>query len=266
MATEPADGPDVSVTLPPPLDEWATERAESLGVDREEMLVQLLSAYRAAADLDDGKGPTADSVDLQERVEREVKAQLGERRARDGTVEERVDALEEGFTKDLESLRNRILQLRDAVRDRSKADHSHEEFNRLSNRIEAIATEVADLSDTVEELEDGFEDADDKLDRLARAVVALRQGDTGQRSEREEHLDHIRESANRRGVSEMSCAACGESVSVPLLDEPACPHCEAELRDITTSGRFFTKTVLTGPTSGGETPEQLPPPEADDDE
>ena len=64
----------------------------------------------------------------------------------------------------------------------------------------------------------------------------------------------------------MSCAACGESVSVPLLDEPACPHCEAELRDITTSGRFFTKTVLTGPTSGGETPEQLPPPEADDDE
>jgi DNA repair exonuclease SbcCD ATPase subunit len=264
MATEPADGPEVSVTLPPPLDEWASERAESLGVDREELLVQLLSAYRAAADLDDD--PTVGSTDLEESVEREVEAQLRERGDGEGTVGERIDALEKGFTKDLEALQNRVLQLRDAIRNRSKVDHDHGEFDRLSNRIDGIATDVADLSDEVAELEADVGDADEKLNTLANVVVQMQDDGVGQRSDREARLEHLRESANRRGVSEMSCDVCGEQVSVPLLTEPACPHCEAEFRDVTTSGRFFTKAVLTGPESSPAEPEKLPPAEEEPDE
>lgn len=262
MATESADSSETSVSLPPPLEEWVDERAESIGVDREELLIQVLSAYRAAADLDDDVGgAAADSVDVREQVETEVEAQLRERDGELGALDDRIDALEEGLEEDLESLRNRVLQLRDAVRNRAKTDHTHEEFTRLADRLDEVATDVVDLSETVGDVESGLADADAKLDTLARVVLQLR-NDAGERvPESRRHLEQLRETANRRGVSEASCDACGESVSIPLLTEPACPHCDSELRDITTTGILFSRAKLTGPE-----PDPEPDPEGGTDE
>lgn len=248
MATESADESDLSVSLPPPLEEWIDERAASLGVDREELLVQMMSAYRAAADLedDDGATPAPDQAAVREQVEAEVRAQLAD--LDDGSAaDERLDELEENLEQDLESLRNRVLQLRDAVRNRAKTDHTHEEFQRLGDRLDEVATEVAALSEADSKLETGVADVTSKLDTLARVVLELRNDDGEAAPERRRHLEQLRATANRRGVTDADCGACGASVSIPLLSEPACPHCGAELRDITTTGLIFTHATLVGP-------------------
>ncbi|WP_254840387.1 hypothetical protein [Natronomonas marina] len=265
MATESADGPETTVSLPAPLEEWVDERAASLGVDREELLVQVLSAYRATADLDgDVEGATG-STDVSERIQTEVEAQLRERDGEISTVDGRIDSLEADLEEDLESLRNRVLQLRDAVRNRAKTDHSHEELARLSDRLDEVATGVADLSEAVDEVESDLADADAKLDTLARVVLRLRNDSSGRSPESRRHLERLRETANRRGVSEASCDACGESVSIPLLTEAACPHCDAALRDITTTGIIFSRAKLTGP-EPEHAPEPAPDSGDDDDE
>lgn len=259
MATESADGSDLSVSLPPPLEEWLDERAAALDVDREELLVQVLGAYRAAADLDDdGVGAAAaDGPDVREQVQAEVSEQLADREGSGSAADERLDALEADLEADLEDLRNRVLQLRDAVRNRAKTDHSHEEFSRLADRLDDVARDVADLSDTVSAVETDVADAKGKLDIVARVVLGLKSegGDPG--SEGRRHLEQLRTTANRRGVTEASCDACGESVSIPLLSEPACPHCEAELRDITTTGIIFSRAKLTGPDAAAEPEEYV---------
>lgn len=247
MATESADKSETTVSLPPPLEEWVDERAASLGVDREELLVQVLSAYRATADLDGDVERAVDSPDIHEQVEAEVEAQLQEWDGEISTIDGRIDTLEEGLEEDLESLRNRVLQLRDAVRNRAKTEHSHEEFTQLADRIDQVATDVADLSTAVDEVESGLAEANTKLDTLARVVLQIRNESSGRTAESRRHLEQLRETANRRGISEASCDACGESISVPLLTEAACPHCDAELRDITTTGIVFSRAKLTGP-------------------
>jgi len=253
MATEPADGSDLAVSLPPPLEEWVEERATSLGVDQSELLVQVVSAYRAAADLDDDAvegGPGIDDID--ERVEAEVRTQLRDQETDVSAVEDRIDDIEANLETDLESLRNRVLQLRDAVRNRAKTDHTHEEFTRLGDRLDAVATDVADLSDDVADVESRLADSREKLNTLAGVVVELRgqSGDPG--GDRRRTLEELRRTANRRGVTEASCHDCGDPVSIPLLSDPACPHCQAELRDVTTTGMIFTRATLTGPEPAAE--------------
>ena len=255
MATESADEPELSVSLPPPLEEWVDEHAASLDVDREELLVQMVSAYRAAADLDDGTGAAGggsapDPETLREEVRTEVETQLTDRDVDAGAV----DALESKIEEDLESVRNRVLQLRDALRSRADADHTHEEFNRLADRLDGVAADVAELSDDVSTLETDLDDVGAKLDTLARVVLELRDRTADRGDDRTRWLDRLRRTANRRGVTDASCDSCGESVSVPLLTDPACPHCDAELRDTTTTGLIFSRTTLVGPEtpSGGE--------------
>lgn len=253
MATEPADSTDISVSLPPPLEEWVDERAASLGVDRAELVVQVVSAYRAAADLDDGAfGAGPGSGDLKESVEAEVRAQLRDQETDVAAVEDRIDGIEADLETDLESLRNRVLQLRDAVRNRAKTDHTHEEFARFGDRLDAVATDVADLSDAVTDVETQLADARRKLNVLASVVVDLKDEGREAAGNRRRALESLRASANRRGVTEASCHDCDESVSIPLLSEPACPHCRAELRDVTTTGIIFTRATLTGPEPDAE--------------
>lgn len=256
MATESTDGSDVTVSLPPSLEEWIEDRAEALGVDREELLVQVAGAYRAAADLaDDDVGAAAHTDAVSEQVEAEVRAQLQDLEADDAALAVRIDELEEDLNADRQSLRNRMLQLRDAVRNRAKTDHAHEEFSRLADRLDAVATDVADLSEALTDLEADIADADAKLDTLARVVLELRSEDGEATSDRRRHLETLRETANRSGVTEANCSDCGESVSIPLLTEPACPHCEAEFRDVTTTGIVFRRSKLTGPDPGSDSQE-----------
>jgi len=123
MATESAADPELSVTLPPSLSEWLEERAATLGMDRDALLVHLLETHRSAAELDEN---WLDTVD--ERIENID--------ARTRKTEGRVGDVETKLADNVEDIRERVLQLRDAVEGRAPADHSHEEFRMLTDRLD----------------------------------------------------------------------------------------------------------------------------------
>ncbi|WP_336135925.1 hypothetical protein [Natronomonas amylolytica] len=243
MATESADGSELAVTLPPPLEEWLDERAAALDTDREELLVQLVSTYRAAADLDDEAVSVPDEAELDERISAVVESRLQASETGEnediGELSSRIDSLETEMGADIEDVRDRVLQVRDAVKERAPKDHSHAETRELAERVDGLGSDLEDVGsevsttvEQVDEIEARLSDVESKLDRLARVVVALRKQDGTAATEREERLDHIRRQANRHDVVEARCAACGESVRLSLLTEPACPHCGTEVRDV----------------------------------
>lgn len=236
MATESADGTEVSVTLPSDLEEWVDERAAALDVDRGELLVQLASAYRATADRDD---------DLLESIEGGVDDEalqaLQSRLAADeetlSALGDRVDTVESDLEENVDDLRSRVLQLRDAVADTATEDHSHREFaslrsslDELSADLEALAGDLEGHGDRVDGLAARLEDAEGKLTRLARVVVSLRRTVEGEPGETT--LEDLRLAANRNGVAEAACGACERTVDVGLLTEAACPHCGTEFTEL----------------------------------
>lgn len=254
MATEPAAETELSVTLSPPLSEWLEERADALGIDREALLVQLLGTYRAAADIDEEEFETLLSGvdgDSASTVSQDDLEEL------DG----RIEGLETDLSENVEDLRSRILQLKDAVESSAPVDHDHPEIDSLSKRVGKLSTEVqavqTDLDDAVSDLEDVSSDVESmderletfetKLDKLARIVVALRR-QAGDLSGSTEALENIRRVANRNGTTTANCQACNEPVQIGLLDEAACPHCQHEFDDIeypsSILGRFKSPTLI----------------------
>lgn len=240
MATESADesdGADVSVRLPPDLEEWLDERAAALDVDRGELLVQLAGAYRAAADLGDESlaGLAGDGIDP-EPLE-DVREQLS---ADDDALHElndHVNDVEGRLEENVEDLRNRVLQLRDAVGDTASQAHSHREFDQidariddLSETVESVAADLEAQDGRVAEVESRLDDADEKLTRVARAVVALRR--EADRDGDGTGLEDLRGAANRSGVTEAACGACGDVVTIGLLSDTSCPHCGSDFAEL----------------------------------
>lgn len=240
MATESADESDesaVSVRLPSDLEEWLDERAAALDVDLGELLVQLAGAYRAAADLGDESvaGLAGDGVDP-EAIE-DVREQLA---ADDDALHElngRMNDVEARLEENVEDLRKRVLQLRDAVGDSASQTHSHREFAQIDARlddltetVESVATDLDSQGSRVANVESRLDDVDEKLTRVARAVVSLRREDD--QTDEGAGLEELRLAANRSGVTEAACGACGDAVTVGLLSEPSCPHCGSKFAEI----------------------------------
>lgn len=248
MATESADGTEIALTLPSHLDEWLDARAAALDIDREELLLQLLSAYHAAADLeDDSLSELVDAADLEQRIEAEVDEFLGET-PKPEVLEERVEALESDVDENIDDLRSRVIQVRDAVKERAEKDHDHPELEALDERLDAtieqletLTEEVGTLSDRVVASEEDIGDAESKLNRLARVVVALR-NEIGATAGGDQ-LDHLRKTANELAVDEAKCGECRRGVKISLLTEPACPHCETAFSDVTRPDSILGRTL-----------------------
>lgn len=241
------------VSLPPDLAAWLDEHAAALEVERDELVAQLVGAYRVTAGAD-GADPVAELVDehpggggleaavedaLSERHE-DISASITER------VEERLDAFEADLEGDLDEMRRRIVQVRDATKQRATADHDHEEFERLE------AVERLSPADDGGDVAARLDDVETNLDRVARAVVALqREGQTGNGTAA--RLAEIKRAAAREGVTEAVCTACGESVALAVLPAPTCPHCEVDFDGLAYEGGVFGSSSLT--TDGGRTDE-----------
>lgn len=246
MATDSADGSELDVSLPPSLAEWLDERAAALDLNREELLVQLVSTYRATADLEDD--PTVDGFqdeELESRIAEIVDAELESvpPAAEFEPLEDRLDGLESELDENVEDLRNRIIQLRDEIKNRASKDHTHSEIETLEDRLDGLAesidevgSDTADVANHVEGIDERLSDVESKLNRLARVVVALRNQHEETASERNAALDHIRLRANRLDITKARCESCDEDVRISLLTEPACPHCGTELRDVEPPG------------------------------
>jgi len=247
MATESADGPDVTVRLPPDLDEWVEKRANALGVDRGELLVQLVGSYRAATDLDDESLPDVVAADEAMATAETVEEELTSTTDALADLNERIESIESDLEENVEDVRTRILQLRDGVRDSAPEDHTHHEFSRfesraedLSSELETVSEDVASLSGRLEILEGQLEDIDGKLTSLARAVVGLRRASS---SHEADTLTEARRAANRRGVSEADCGACGTAVDVALLTEATCPHCDTAFERLSVPADGLARTL-----------------------
>lgn len=226
MATESTADTELSVTLSPRLSEWLEERAATLGVDRETLLVQLLETHREAADLDD---------DLAMLLS-EASADADRERLEE--IDSRVDAVDTALSEHVEDLRSRILQLKDAVNSRSPGEHDHPEIDVLAERVTKLSSEFDGVTSELDTLSDDFEATDGhletletKLHRLARVVLELkRQSESA--TESVEPLDRLRRLANESGTTAADCGNCGERIQVALLTEAACPHCAHEFEDI----------------------------------
>lgn len=205
MASESTEEGMPTLTLPADLDDWLDDRATKLDVDRETLLVQLLSSYRATAKLDgdddgnltpgaDGElvadvvgheveqqlenrlrpivEATVESV-LRDRVEAEVEQQL--RTTVDSAISDRVDEAVEGLDERVDGLEAEYKENLEDVRNRviqvkretdTKAPRDHS--HEELERAEGLADRLADIEETLEEtdLADNRDEIDERIEEI----------------------------------------------------------------------------------------------------
>lgn len=175
MASEPTDKGVVAVELPPELDEWLDERARELGEPREELVTQLLAAYRTTTTERDG-GDLAAALDIEARVEDAMQEELDAAAAVavDDALAERVDltvrerlpditdavesrvegrlkTVEDEFAEKITDVRERVVQLKRELDDKAPADHEAFET------VDQLDESVAELNRELVEVRDEFE-------------------------------------------------------------------------------------------------------------
>jgi len=272
MASESSEERVVSARLPSALDEWLDAKAAELDVDRETVVVQLLSSYRAAAELDDGTGQLWD-------VEDEVRDVIADRlpdiasavsdhvdtgddvAAVENRLESDIDRVERDFDEKIQDVRERVVQVKQEADEKAPADHSHAELDDLSasledldSRLDGIEGRLDDgqadresLDERVSDLEgavDRLDDVEDRLQTVAWVVSDLKDAvDEGLDGERA--VDSLKQSAAKADVDRAICDSCEQPVDIALLSEPRCPHCEAAVNDVELPGGLFGKPRLT---------------------
>ncbi|WP_324662666.1 hypothetical protein [Haloarcula sediminis] len=199
MASEPTDEGVVAVELPPELDEWLDERARELGEPREELVTQLLTAYRTTTERDGGD--LAAALDVERRVEDAMQDELDATVAAavDDALADRVDStvrdrlpditdavesrvegrlkdVEDEFTEKLTDVRERVVQLKRELDGKAPADHEafetvaelDESVAELNRELVAVRDEFeADLAaqtERVDEIEERFDEVEERLD------------------------------------------------------------------------------------------------------
>lgn len=288
MENESAEDRTLTLEVPAALDGWLTERAAALDVDRSELIVQLIGGYRTAVEATDEEAVAELETAIEERsggiddlieeavedaVEEAVAATVPDEEALAnrvlGRVDDRLETLEAEREEQLDDIRRRVVQLKQATESKASADHTHQELERLDDivtevrRLREQVSELEDAADRREELAATLEDVRGKLTQLARVVVRLREADGNTDDER---LAAIRRTAAREGHETAVCGACGETLRIGLLPDPACPHCESPFGDLVAdSGGLFGSTPrLVGPHQGdAEEPPEGPDAGAD---
>jgi len=207
MASESTDE-RVSVSLPAELAEWVDRQAAERETDRETVLVQLLSAYRATEQLENGDGAdveslagaadidgvvrnvladqlaeiaeaVADQLDIEPQVAEIAEEQLAdlpeaavEQAVAEATdrVDERTEAITDDYMEKIQEVRNRVIQVKRETDGKAPADHDHQE---LADRLDALESETADIREAVEDLPEGRGDREDLAEGVADAEDRL---------------------------------------------------------------------------------------------
>lgn len=188
MASEPTDEP-VSVSLPPELADWVDQQAADQGIDRETVLVQLLTANRAAEEMqqngemeaaglaaesddveavvrdvlaermDDIASAVADQLDVERQVADAMDEQFTEvsgAAAEQATdrLEDQIADFEDEFMEKVQDVRDRVIQVKKETDRKAPAEHNHTD---LEDRINSLAADVEDLRAEVSDLRMGLE-------------------------------------------------------------------------------------------------------------
>jgi len=271
MASESTGEGTVAVSLPAELDDWLDERAAALDTDRETVLVQLLASYRATAELDSDVEPQeripiaeAQTVEemvtsvlaehLDDRVESAVQAQI--QASVQSLIDDRVGDVEADYMEKITDLRERVVQLKRELDEKAVTDHDHEAFDHIDevetrlgeleaavDRIETdVETRLGDQETETEEIKAQLDSVQERLKTVAWVVKDLREareGDSGVES-----VERIKRAAAKINVDHAKCENCSNTVSVGLLTEPNCPHCDATVTNVEAASGFFSKPRL----------------------
>jgi chromosome segregation ATPase len=272
MASESTEEETLTVALPGELGEWLEAQAADQDVDRAELLVQVLSAYRATATLDGDEAAAvgaafADAVDedaLVDRAARRVEARVEETAAAaaedtiaeaydvapadvQADLEGRIDSLEAEVDEKIADVRERVVQVKRETDAKAPADHEHEAFEtveaigrsvaELESRLGALAEDVGALEEGASDREERLDDVEERLRTVAWVVSDLREAFESRRNSGS--VDRLKRAAAEADVSRAACENCGEGVEIGLLTEPNCPHCEATVTDVEPSRGWF---------------------------
>lgn len=248
MASESTEDGTLTVSLPSELDEWLSARAQTLGVDRDVVLLQLLSSYRAASELGDDSVPIAGPQAVEQAVADGL-SETGE--AVEQRVSDRVDAVEQRHEEDIEDVRGRVVQLKRELDGKASADHDHEQFR----QVEDLQAEVSDLQSTVadiesdlestvaehdvvlEEMDERLSELQDRLKTVAWVVSDLREAYESQGGL--EAVERIKRAAAKADIDRAKCESCGQGVDIALLTDPECPHCQATVTNVEAADSWF---------------------------
>jgi len=282
MASESSDNRVVSARLPSAVDEWLDAKAAELGVDRETVVVQLLSSYRAASELGDEDVSPLFESDVEDQVRSVVADRLpdiasavservdgGEVDASDieeveSRLETDLDRVERDLGEKLRDVRERVVQVKKEADAKAEADHTHsafgdlerlaEETSDLASRLDGIEARLDDevgererLDERVAHLEaavDRLDDVEERLQTVAWVVSDLREDAEADASGRRA-VEGLKQSAAEADVDRAVCDSCEKPVDIALLTEPRCPHCSAAVNDVELPGGLFGKPRLT---------------------
>lgn len=241
--------------LPESLRSWVEQRATASDADPTEIIARAVTVYKLVEEHSTQEGEAGLSgVEV-------VGERLGELESTSEQLTARVAGVEDDLDEMITDVRNRVIQVKRETDEKAPVDHDHPA---LTDRLESVETMVDETEATVEEVQqtvdtgfenfeeiltylaDETEELDEKFQTLASAVDDARKriGELEHQVERQRALDDLKRSANRQGISKGKCSSCGNPVTVGLLTEPNCPHCEEVFTDIDPPGRFFGAATL----------------------
>lgn len=282
MASDTPGDRAVSVNLPESLNRWLAEKASEEGRSREDVLLQLLSAYRKVEGLEDGdvdppggvgaaeleELPDALREEIDERIDDRVETRLADTDDDGGmseeAVRERIETTESRFVDLLEDVRERVVQVKRETDAKAPGDHDHPELAATVDELDGLTESVAGLESSLDRLEDrvdaGFGNYEEVLNYLADSVdtVATRQTTLAKalvetrdelrklaaRDTARSAVESIQREANGHGIRTADCGECGSDVDVGLLSRAECPHCSATFIGVEPARGFFGSDTL----------------------
>lgn len=250
MASESTDEGVLTVELPPELEEWLDERTREQGEPREELVIQLLAAYRATT-TERNDGDLAAALDVESHVEESIQEKLDatvtaavddvlaeqiDSTVRDrlpditdaveSRVEGRLDDVEDDFTGKITDVRERVVQLKRELDSKAPVDHeAFEMVDEVDDSVTSLRSELATLRNEFEDtaashteqmadLERRFDEVDSRLEDMESKLkrVAWVVSDL-----REEQGGR---DANQKAVDRLKRAAAQEGIS-----DASCQDC-----------------------------------------
>lgn len=249
MASESSAERSMSITVPAELEDWLDEQAAAAGVESEQFLVRLLTAYRETAGLEDEPAVAVSEDEVATAVEAELEGPLA-------SLDDRIDAVESEFDGKIDDVRERVIQVKREADAKAPKDHTHEqlaEIESVGGRLDELETELDSLrsafDETVPDHDEGIAEAESRLDKMEERLKTVAWVVSDLREAQEstgglETVERIKRAAAKADIQRANCENCGESVLVSLLTEPTCPHCDATVSNVEPASGWFSKPTL----------------------